>query len=525
VPVEPAPGRAGQPGRTALALILAASFMVVLDFSIVNVALPSMQRDLGFGRGQVQWVVTAYAITFGGLLVLGGRAADLFGRRRLFVLGLAGFAVASLAAGLAQGAALLVAARAAQGIAAAAVAPAALSLITAGYREGKERTQALGLYGATASLGFVAGQVLGGVLVEFVSWRAVFLVNVPVGLLAASLALRFIPRGNVSAAHVRLDLGGAALITTATVAAVFAVSEGSIVGWLSPSVLLAAALALGAGIGFVCVERHHDQPLVRLDLLRLPTLSSAASLTFLVGVWNAGEMLVLSLYLQEALHDSALTAGLVIAPQGAVGLVAGLFGARLAARIGLRKLPVLTAAVAALGFIILSYIPSAGAYSPELLAVTLVGFGTAGTTFGATVTAATGIANRDQGVVGGVINTARQIGAAFGAAVLVAIAESGAGAAGTATVSGDRHAMLAAAAALVAAVIAWYAMHAARRPAPQLAATPSMREKYGYDTSPSVVAPSASLGSPLAPGSSVGNADPPMSSPRSRRPDERRTAA
>jgi MFS family permease len=153
--------------------------MVVLDFSIVNVALPSMQHDLGFGPGDVQWVVTAYAITFGGLLVLGGRAADLFGRRRLFVIGLVGFAIASLAAGLAQSSTLLVVARAVQGIAAAAVAPSALSLITTGFREGPERTRALGLYGATASVGFVAGQVLGGVLVEFVSWRAVFLVNVP----------------------------------------------------------------------------------------------------------------------------------------------------------------------------------------------------------------------------------------------------------------------------------------------------------------------------------------------------------
>ena len=173
--------------RAALVLILVASFMVVLDFSIVNVALPSIQRELGFAASAAQWVVTGYAITFGGLLILGGRAADLFGRRRMFVTGLIAFSAASLAGGLAQDPVLLVASRAVQGMGAALVAPAALSLITTGFPEGPRRTRALGLYGATASVGFVAGQVLGGFLVEFTSWRAVFLVNVPVGLAAVLL--------------------------------------------------------------------------------------------------------------------------------------------------------------------------------------------------------------------------------------------------------------------------------------------------------------------------------------------------
>ena len=183
------PARPDRPGyrRAALVLILTAAFMVVLDFSIVNVALASIQRELGFPAAAAQWVVTGYAITFGGLLILGGRAADLFGRRRMFLAGLITFSVASLAGGLAQDPVLLVAARAVQGAGAALVAPAALSLITTGFPEGPRRNRALGLYGATASVGFVAGQVLGGVLVEFTSWRAVFLVNVPVGLAAVLL--------------------------------------------------------------------------------------------------------------------------------------------------------------------------------------------------------------------------------------------------------------------------------------------------------------------------------------------------
>ena len=189
---EAAPAAEQRPGysRAALTLILAAAFMVVLDFSIVNVALASIQRELGFPAAAAQWVVTGYAITFGGLLILGGRAADLFGRRRMFLAGLIAFSVASLAGGLAQDPVLLVAARAVQGAGAALVAPAALSLITTGFPEGPKRTRALGLYGATASVGFVAGQVLGGVLVEFTSWRAVFLVNVPVGLAAVLLTPR-----------------------------------------------------------------------------------------------------------------------------------------------------------------------------------------------------------------------------------------------------------------------------------------------------------------------------------------------
>ncbi len=450
---QPGPGRAlARPeeagyGRPALALILIAAFMVVLDFSIVNVALPSIERELGFGASSVQWVVTGYAITFGGFLVLGGRAADLFGRRRMFVAGLLAFSAASLAGGLAHDAALLVASRAVQGAGAALVAPAALSLITTGFPQGPRRTAALGAYGATSSLGFVAGQVLGGVLVELFSWRAVFLVNVPLGLLAAALAPRLLrppapePRPAGLPASRRLDTRGAVLITLAVAVLVFAVSEAGVVGLRSPTVLLALAGGGLAAGGFVAAERRHPDPLVPLGLLARPNLRRATALMALLGLWNGGELLVLSLYLQQVLHDSPLASGLVIAPQGVVGFAAGFFGARLVHRLGTNRLLLLTGAAAAIGFLALTQLPASGHYGPALAAVMLVGFGTAGTSFAGMVTATEGMANQDQGLVGGTINTSRQIGAALGAALLPAVAEAVSH--GAPGVGGDRAAMLA----------------------------------------------------------------------------------
>jgi EmrB/QacA subfamily drug resistance transporter len=471
-PVRPSPESARpspEPARLhglALALILTAAFMVVLDFSIVNVALPSIEAELGFPAGAVQWIITAYAIAFGGLLILGGRAADLFGRRRMFIAGLLVFSAASLAGGLAHDPVLLVAARLVQGAGAAMVAPAALSLITTGFAEGPQRNRALGMYGATASVGFVAGQVLGGVLVEFTSWRAVFLVNVPVGLLAVALAPWLLGESRQRRPGTRLDVAGALLITVAIAAAVFAVSQLGVLGWTSPVLLGALALAIVAAAGFAAVERHQPDPLVRAELLRMPGLRKASTMNLLLGLWNAGELIVLSLYFQQVLHDSPLMTGLAIAPQGIIGFAAGLFGARLANRVGVRRVLVLTSAVATLGFLVLTRLPASGGYSPLLAAVMLVGFGTAGTAFGTMVTASHGVADDDQGLVGGVINTSRQIGAAIGAALLPAVAVAVDRGGHTAAASGDRAAMLAGAvaAALAFAVALRGVAHRAPQP-------------------------------------------------------------
>jgi EmrB/QacA subfamily drug resistance transporter len=474
----PAPATTTAAGRTRrplqLALILVAAFMVVLDFSIVNVALPSIERELRMPPDAVQWVVTGYAISFGGLLILGGRAADLLGRRRMFVAGLIAFSLASLAGGLAQDTVLLITARVIQGAGAAIVAPAALSLITTGFPEGPERTRAIGLYGAISSVGFVAGQVLGGVLVQLTSWRAVFLVNVPVGLAAAALAPVILgaarpstaiaetatasPAHQARPAH-RLDLRGALLITGAVALVVFSVSQGVVLGWTSPLVIAAIAAAAAATALFLKAETRHPEPLIRPALLHRKGLRNGSTLAFLLGLWNGGEMLILSLYLQQVLHFSPLLTGLIIAPQGVVGFGMGMLGPRLAGRIGVKRLLVLTGAAAAIGFAVLTRLP-AGGYSPVLFVVTLIGFGTAGTAFGSVVIASRGMADSDQGLVGGMINTSRQIGAAVGAALLPAVAEAVGG--GITGVSGDRAAMFTAAlAALAATAVAWHAAHPA----------------------------------------------------------------
>lgn len=456
---------AGRP-RLRLALILAASFMVVLDFTIVNIALPSMERYFGVSTSEVQWVVTGYAIAFSGLLILGGRAADLLGRRRVFITGLVVFSLASLAGGLARDPVLLVASRLVQGGGAALVAPAALSLITTSFPPGPRRTRAIGLYGSMASVGFVAGQVLGGVLVEWTSWRAVFLVNVPVGLAAAVAAPRVIavpdadkrpapgPAALAAAGRpgrLKLDVRGAVLITAAVALAVFAISQGDVLGWTSPLVLGATVTACATGACFVAAEQHHLAPLVRPRLLLRPGLRNAATLTFLLGVWNGGELLVLSLYMQQALHLSPLATGLIIAPQGIAGFTTGMLAPRLAGRLGVSRILVIAGAAATVGFAVLTRLPAAG-YSPLLTVVILVGCGGAGTAFGSMVLASRELPDGDQGLAGGVVNTSRQVGAAVGAALLPAVADAVHG------VSGDRYAMLtAAASALAATAVAWLA--------------------------------------------------------------------
>jgi MFS family permease len=382
----------------------------------------------------------------------------------MFIAGLVVFSLASLAGGLARDPVLLIASRVVQGAGAAVVAPAALSLITTSFPEGPRRAKAIGLYGSISAVGFVSGQVLGGVLIEWTSWRSVFLVNVPVGLIAAALAPRIVgtpekraSRGTGAWRH--LDGRGAALITGAVALVVFGASQGNVLGWTSLPVLGMFAAAVAAAAAFIAAESRHPEPLIRPRLLLRPGLRNGALLAFLLGLWNGGEMLVLSLYLQQALHFSPLATGLAIAPQGVAGFTTGLLGPRLAGKVGVRRMLVITGAAAAVGFIALTRLP-AGGYSPVLTVVILVGFGTAGTAFGSLVIASRGMADGDQGLVGGVINTSRQIGAAVGAALLPAVAESVRG--GVAGVSGDRDAMLAAAvAALAATAVAWNAARGA----------------------------------------------------------------
>lgn len=447
----------------ALALVLTAAFMVVLDFSIVNVALAAIERELHAGASEVQWVITAYAVTFGGLLVLGGRLGDLVGRRRLFVAGLVLFSAASLAGGLAGDLTVLVIARAVQGIGAAVVAPTALSLLTTSIAEGPARTRALGLYGATASVGFVAGLVLGGILVQLFDWRAVLYVNVPIGLVAAALSPLVLPAVPPATRRERLDLGGGVLITGALAAAVYGVSNGPAAGWGASGTIGALLGAIAGLAAFVAVERRHPQPLVRLGLLRLASLRNANLVTVLLGAWSAAEVLVMPLYLQLVLHRSALLTGLALAPQGLAGFLGSARGAGLLRRIGIRAYLALSAAAAAVGLAALAVALATRSYPVLLVGLLFTGYGTGTGAFGSTVAATQGIDHAEQGVASGLVNMSRQVGAALGVAVAAGLI--GTSVAAGASLGSDRAALFAAAVpALLAALVAARGLPSRRPP-------------------------------------------------------------
>jgi EmrB/QacA subfamily drug resistance transporter len=435
----------------ALGLILTVAFMVVLDFSIVNVALAAIERELHADATSVQWVITAYAITFGGLLVLGGRMGDLWGRRRMFVLGLVLFSLASLLGGLASDLGTLVAARALQGVGAAIVAPAALSLITTSVPEGSARTRALGYYGATASIGFVAGLVLGGVLVQFFDWRAVLWVNVPIGLVAAMLTPFLVPAPAPAARRHRLDVCGALLVTGSVAAAVYGISEGPVSGWVSSRTVGLLLVAILLGGAFVAVERRHPAPLIRLGIARLALLRTANLYTVLLGAWSAGELLVVPLYFQLVLHYSALLTGIAIAPQGVAGFLGATRGPRLVRRVGMKAFLVVAGIAATSGLLLLGIALASHSYLLLVTGLVLAGYGTSTGAFGATVAATQGVVDGEQGLAGGLINMSRQVGAALGVAVAAAVI--GTGATSGASLAPDRSALLVTAAAAALAVV------------------------------------------------------------------------
>jgi EmrB/QacA subfamily drug resistance transporter len=444
-------------GRIGLLVVLTAQLVVVLDFTIVNVALPNVSRQFAVSSTTVQWVVTAYALTFGGLLVLGGRAADLVGRRRLFVVGLVAFAAASAAGGAAVDFRILVAARAVQGLAAAVVAPAALSILTTSFPEGPERTRVLGYYVIVASVGFVVGLVLGGVLVQTVDWRGVFYVNVPLCLGAAAIARRALPADGAARVRSHLDIAGACLVTAGAAALVYAPTAGVDDGWTSPLCLGAFVASAALLAAFVAHERRSSKPLLPLSIFRSRTLVAGNVVTLLVGAWVAAQVLVLTLYLQDVRGYSPLWSGLAVAPQGVGGLLRGLVRPSVVARLGVRRFMACGAALAAIGMGLLLQLPSTSQYPVLGLLLVVVGFGTTIALFGATVAGSAGVTNDQQGLAGALLNAARQIGSAVGVAVLLAIATAvarGRGGSSTASVDGYRVAMEVAAGLAVVATVA-----------------------------------------------------------------------
>ena len=416
-----------------LAVACAAQFICVLDVGIVNVALPPMQDSLGLSATGLQWVVSSYTLTFAGFLLLGGRAGDLFGRRRTFVSGLLLFTVASLAAGLAQEGWQVVAARFVQGLGGAVLVPTTLSLVTTGFPDARAKAKALSLLTAAAASGGALGGVIGGLLTGLLSWRWVFFVNVPLGallLVAAFWALPGRPPGHVRGS---LDLPGSISVTAGTAALVAAVILGEERGFASPEALACACLAVVSFVVFVLVERRTEQPVVPLEVLRVRSVTVANGLGALVGGLLPTTMFFLALYLQRVLGMDPLQAGLALTP-GAVGIALGARGAsRWMAVLGPRRSYMVGTVVAAGALAWLSQIDVEGRYAVDVLVpltLAMAGFGAAGLPL--TVTAMSGLPPERAGLASGLLNTSRQVGSAVGLAALVSVASAAADRHGTA---------------------------------------------------------------------------------------------
>ena len=410
---------------STLVLLAVAQFMVVLDITVVNVALPSIGADLGFQGTDLQWVVTIYVLLTGGLLLLGGRIADVFARRAVFIAGLSLFTAASLLSGLAESAGTLIAARAAQGVGAALLTPAALSIVTSFY-SGAQRTAAISAWSAIGSAGAAAGVVLGGVLTTWLSWEAIFLVNVPIGIAAALLALRILPAAPGAGRARSLDVPGALLVIGGLVVLVYAIEGAAEHGWGSARTLVLAALALGLLASFARVETASREPLVPPATWRLRSLVGSAAVILGVTGLLVGTFFLNSLYLQGVTGATALETGLGFLPLAfAIGLAAHL-APRLMQRAGAQLLVAAGLVLVALGALVLAAAPDRAAYLGDLLPGYLaIGVGVGFVFPGASVTAFGEIDHHQAGLASGVLSTAHEIGAALGVAVLAAIAAIG----------------------------------------------------------------------------------------------------
>jgi EmrB/QacA subfamily drug resistance transporter len=408
----------------ALALLLGVQFMVVLDIAIVNVALPSIQKDLGFSERNLQWVVSAYALLFGGLLLLGGRVADLLGRRRLFIGGLVVFTLASLASGLAWSEGVLIGARALQGFGAALITPAALSILTTTFTEGKERNAALGAWGAVGAFGAVAGVLLGGILTSALSWHWIFYVNVPVGVLGLGLAPFFLTESRDARAK-SFDVPGAALVTSGLVTLVYAITQANNYGWgsLATIALFAGSLALLAA--FIAWELRTAEPLMRFGIFRLRTVSGANVAGLVMGTAIFGMFLMLTLYMQQVLHYSAMKTGVGYLAVAGTAIVWSALAAQLVTRVGVK--PVLVTGMTALsgGLLYFTQVSVGGTYLGDLLpGFLLISIGIGFSFVPISIAALAGVQPAEAGLASGLINTSQQIGGALGIAALTSIATS-----------------------------------------------------------------------------------------------------
>jgi EmrB/QacA subfamily drug resistance transporter len=414
---------ARRPVISVLGLICAAQFVLQLDFSIVNVALPTIQRELGFAPADLQWVVTGYALTFGSLLLLGGRAGDLLGRRRLLVLGLLLFGLASLTCGLAISPLMLILSRFVQGAGAAFVSPSALSLLTTTNAEGAARNRALSLWQASTAAGASTGVIAGGVLTQYLGWRAIFLVNLPI----IAVLLLLIPRvlsDDTSTARQRIDVPGAALVTASAVALIFGLSNGQQQGFGSPGTVLALVAAVLLAVVFVLVERTTAAPMVPFSYFSEPSHRAAVGAMVLMGAVLAAYVYFTSLYLQRVLGVSALLTGLALLPSTVTIVLMSTFATRrLLDRLGVKRMLLLGLTAMGLGLLVLSFVTAGGSYLVNVLpGVLLSALGLSVALPAASVGATTGVDRSEQGLAGGLLTTGQQIGAAVGLALLATLA-------------------------------------------------------------------------------------------------------
>jgi EmrB/QacA subfamily drug resistance transporter len=409
-----------------LILVIAclAQFMVVLDATVVNVALPSIQRGLHFSPANLQWVVKAYTLIFGGFLLLGGRAADLLGRRRLFIAGVALFSLASMLNGLAQSSTLLIFGRGLQGLGGALVSPAALSILTTTFTETSERTRALSVWSAIAAGGAAAGLLLGGVLTDLASWRWVFFVNVPVGVITSMLALRFIPESRAETEHRSFDALGAATITGGLLVLVYGIVKAQAFGWgsLRTIGLLAGGAALVAL--FIAIERRSVAPLVRLGIFRVRSIAAANAALLLVASAMFGMFFFASLYVQEILGYNPLRAGLAFLPV-TLGIGAGAGAAQqLIRRFGVRAVSTAGVMLAAVGMLVLTGLSVHGGYGSLLVGLIPLSIGMGLVFVPVTLLATSGVGDADAGLASGLFNTSQQVGGSLGLALMSTFAAS-----------------------------------------------------------------------------------------------------
>jgi EmrB/QacA subfamily drug resistance transporter len=442
-----------------LALLALAQFMVVLDSAIANVALPAIQKTLGFDTATLQWVITAYALTFGGFLLLGGRAADLFGRRRVLVTGIIGFTIVSFLIGIAQSPVELIAFRALQGMTAALMSPSALSIVLTTFREGKARNTALGVWTAVAAGGAAAGLVIGGLLTEYLNWRWNFFINVPVGIFTVLAILRFVPKHASTVSHRHLDLRGAALVTGGLMSLVYGLTEAPHWGWASPGTIGLLSLAVALIAGFIWNESKVSHPLVPLSIFKIRNVAGANALSMPVTAGMMGMFFLLSYYIQSVMHYNPVQTGLAFLPFPIILGVISNIVPRFVPKYGFKPFLIAGTTLLFTGLVWLSQLTLESVYTTGILpAIILMAAGMGMSFVSVSIAGTSGVPANEAGLASGLLNTSQQMGGALGLAILAGVSTSAAQAAAhlgpvAALVQGDKTAFTVASSFTVIALV------------------------------------------------------------------------